>query len=133
MEIHLKIVGVLLMGLAFIHVVFPSRFNWKADLAPLSVINREMMYVHTFFVALAVLLMGVLCVHSSYDIAHTNLGRQLSFGLALFWGCRLFCQFFVYSKQLWRGKKFETAVHIIFSIFWTYFTVVFSVITFSQG
>jgi hypothetical protein len=125
MELHLKIVGYIMILLAFIHFLFPKRFNWKTELGGLSLINRQLMYVHTFFVALMVLLMGVICIYSTTEILTTKLGRHLSFGLFLFWLTRLIFQFFVYSSELWKGKQFETIVHVAFSFLWVYFTVVF--------
>jgi hypothetical protein len=81
--------------------------------------------VHTFFVAFVVLLMGILCLGSSTDMMTTVLGKRVSLGLGIFWLVRLFIQFFVYSSKLWRGKRFETVIHILFAILWTYFSVVF--------
>ena len=111
--------------LAFIHFLFPKRFNWKDELSGLSLINKQLMYVHTFFIALVVLLMGIFCIYSTNDILHTTLGKQLVFGLFVFWLVRLVFQFFVYSSKLWRGKRFETWVHLAFSALWVYFTAVF--------
>jgi len=91
----------------------------------ISRINREMMYVHTFFIALAVLLMGLLCITSAKAIISTPLGNKLALGFFIFWFMRLVIQFAGYSPALWRGKRFETAMHILFSILWTYFSVVF--------
>jgi len=54
MELHLKIIGSLLMVLSAAHAYFPRYFDWKSNLAPLSLINRQMMQVHTFFIALVV-------------------------------------------------------------------------------
>jgi len=125
MEIHLFIIGILLMVLALIHIIFPKYFNWKKELSSLSLINREMMQVHTFFIALAVFLMGLLCLVSSEEIVSTELGKTISLGLGIFWTFRMFFQFFGYSKELWKGKTFETLVHIVFSLFWMYLTVVF--------
>jgi hypothetical protein len=125
MQLHLKIIGVILIVLAVIHVAFPKYFNWKKDLQPLSLINNQMMYVHTFFVAFTVLLMGLFCIYCTHDIVNTTLGRQLSFGLFIFWILRLMFQFFFYSPKLWQGKSFETIVHVMFSILWTYFSFVF--------
>ena len=125
MEINLKIVGVLLIVLALIHLVFPRYFNWAEELKFSSLINRQMMTVHTFFIALAVLLMGLLCLTSSTEITETNLGKKIALGLALFWTVRLIIQFFGYSTALWKGKKFETSIHIVFSVLWTYLSVVF--------
>lgn len=131
MEIHIKIIGVLLIGLALIHVVFPKYFNWDKELKSLSLINRQMMTVHTFFIALTVLLMGLLCLTSSTEIIQTNLGKKISLGLGIFWSIRLFIQFFGYSNDLWKGKKFETSMHIIFSLLWTYLSIVFWITYFS--
>jgi hypothetical protein len=125
MELHLKIIGIIFILLATLHLIFPKYFNWKNQLAGLTLINKQMMYVHTFFIGLVVLLMGVICVYSSEEIVHTRLGQQLSFGLFIFWAARLFFQFFVYSSKLWKGKKFESTIHIFFSILWVYFTVIF--------
>lgn len=125
MEIHFKIIGVLLMLLAFIHIFFPKYFNWKNELKPLQLINRQMMTVHTFFVAFCVFLMGLLCFISSTDLTTTKLGRTITLGLGIFWTVRLFFQLFVYSSNLWKGKKFETTMHILFSILWIYLSGVF--------
>jgi len=125
MEIHLKIIGFILILLSAIHIAFPGYFNWKKELQSVSLINSQMMYVHTFFIAFVVLLMGVLCIYCTDDLINTKLGRQLSFGLFLFWGLRLVFQFAVYSPKLWRKKLFETVAHILFSILWIYITIVF--------
>lgn len=125
MEIHFKIIGVILIALALIHVIFPKYFNWKEELKSLSLINRQMMMVHTFFIALVVFLMGLLCLSSSIELIETKLGKTISLGLGIFWSIRLFIQFFGYSSELWKGKTFETIVHILFSLFWTYLSVVF--------
>ena len=125
MENQIKIIGALLMVLSIIHIGFPKRFNWKADLKSLSLINRQMMQVHTFFIALVVFLMGTLCLVASVELTSTHLGKIISLGLFLFWLTRLGFQLFVYSPKLWRGKTFETSVHIVFTFFWCYVTIVF--------
>lgn len=132
LEVQLKIIGGLLSILAFAHLFFPKYFLWKKELRHLSLINRQMMQVHTFFIALTVLLMGVLCFTSSHELLTTVLGRRISLGLAIFWGIRLGIQFFGYSADLWKGKTFETTVHIIFSIFWGYFTTVFFMVWYAK-
>jgi hypothetical protein len=125
MELQFKITGILLIALAMLHFIFPKYFNWKKDLRSISLINRQMMYVHTFFIGVTVFLMGVLCLFCSEDLVNTRLGKQLSLGLSVFWGLRLIFQFFVYSPRLWRRKIFETTMHIIFSLLWIYLTYTF--------
>ncbi len=125
METHIRIIGVLLMVLAIVHIIFPKYFNWINELTSISLINRQMMYVHTFFIALGVFLMGLLCLTSSNDLIGTKLGQRITLGLGIFWLCRLAIQFFGYSSKLWKGKVFETRMHILFSLLWIYLSVVF--------
>lgn len=125
MEIHIKIIGAILVGLSLVHLIFPKYFDWKRDFADLSLLNREMMYVHTFFLALVLLLMGILCLTSAIDLISTDLGRKISLGFAVFWFLRLLTQFFGYSSELWHGKLFETSVHVVFILLWLYISVIF--------
>ena len=125
MEIHFKIIGVLLIALSLVHIFFPKYFNWNKELKSLSLINRQMMTVHTFFIALTVFLIGLLCLTSSNELVETNLGKKISLGLGIFWTVRLLIQFFGYSTELWKGKTFETVIHIISSLLWTYLSIVF--------
>lgn len=122
---HIKITGVLFVSLALLHLIFPKYFNWKKELSALSLINRQMMVVHTFFIALMVFLMGLLCLSSVNELIETNLGKKIALGLGVFWSIRLFIQFFGYSADLWKGKAFETIVHIFFTLLWAYISVVF--------
>lgn len=130
MELHLKIIGTLMIILALLHLVFPKYFNWKQELSSMSIINRQMMYIHTYFIAFVIFLIGLLCLTSSKELLNTEFGKRISIGLALFWTARLFVQFFGYSSKIWKGKSFETSIHILFSILWTYLSVIFIIIFF---
>ena len=132
MTLHIKIVGIFLVLLALLHVVIPRYFNWTQELSGLSLISKQIMYVHTFFIALIVLLMGLLCLYSSNELVSSPIGKQLSLGLFIFWFIRLLFQFFVYSPKVWRGKKLETFVHVVFSILWSYFSFVFFLVYWQQ-
>ena len=125
MQIHINIIGILLIALALVHIIFPKYFNWDKELKSLSLINRQMMTIHTFFIAFTVFLMGILCLTSSNQLIETNLGKKISLGFGIFWSVRLFIQFFGYSTDLWKGKKLETSMHILFSILWVYISSIF--------
>lgn len=131
MEIHLNIIGWLFITLAVVHVIFPRYFHWKKELATLSLINKQMMEVHTFFIALTVLLMGLLCVSSAEEMTQTVLGRKIALGFGIFWIARLLIQFVWYSSKLWRGKTFETIVHIGFTGLWIYVSWAFMAVFFN--
>jgi hypothetical protein len=125
MDLQLRIIGILLMVLALIHSILPKYFHWKQELSSLALVSRQIMYVHTFFVAFVVFLIGLLCLTSSNELLTTPFGKRMSLGLGIFWTIRLYIQFFGFSSKVWRGKSFETAVHVMFSVFWTYLSAVF--------
>lgn len=125
MVLQLNVVGWLLVGLALVHAGFPRYFNWRREFAVVSLLSQQVMYVHTFFVALTVGLLGLLCLTSAPDLVGTALGRRVALGGAVFWSARLLIQFVGYSPTLWRGKRFETTVHIVFALLWTYVSAVF--------
>lgn len=125
MILQLKLIGFGLIILALIHLIFPKYFNWSEELKSVSLINKEMMYVHTLFIGLTIILMGILCLTSAQELVETKLGKQISFGLGIFWFTRLLVQFFGYSAKLWKGKTFETIIHIIFIILWSYLSFLF--------
>ena len=75
--------------------------------------------------AFIVFLMGLLCLFETQALLNTDLGQSICIGLGVFWGLRLLVQFFGYSSKLWRGKIFETSVHIVFILIWGYLTFLF--------
>ncbi len=118
METHLKFIGFLLIVLALVHAIFPRYFLWKDDLAPLSLINRQMMYVHTFFVAFVVFLIGWLCLDSSTEIVETNLGRKISLGFGIFWLVRSdYSILRLFLKTLERENDLKQAYTLFFRFF----------------
>lgn len=125
MEHHIRVAGFLSISLAIIHVFFPTYFQWKKNLEKLRLIDRQIMLVHTFFIALIILLTGVLSVSSATALHHTALGHQVTLGLGVFWLLRLYFQLFVYSSALWKGKQWETGIHLIFTVIWIYMSGVY--------
>jgi hypothetical protein len=125
MNTHLLIAGVILLLLAVLHAFFPRHFRWREELASISLLTRQIFYVHHFFIALTVGLMGLLTLSSADDLLGTSVGRRILLGLSVFWFVRLLCQLFVYSPKLWRGKGFETAIHLLFTALWIYLTYAF--------
>jgi hypothetical protein len=113
------------MLLALLHAGFPKYFDWEKELRHLSLINKQLMEVHTFFIAVGVFLIGGLCLTHAHDLMTTSLGKTISLGLAIFWTLRLITQFVWYTPKLWKGKVFETSMHVLFSAFWFYVSGVF--------
>jgi hypothetical protein len=126
-ETHLRLAGGLQIALALLHLAFPRRFGWKAELARLSPLNRQIFLVHTFYVCLVLVMIGSLslCVPSAL-LEPTRLARLALAGFALFWAIRLLFQWTVYGSALWKGDRFNTAMHWIFTALWAYLTCVYA-------
>lgn len=125
MTIALQLSGAILALLGLAHTAFPRYFRWREETKQLSLLTRQVLYVHTGLIGLTVFLIGILNMTCAHDLTNTTLGKRISLGLALFWGIRLIVQFFGYSPKLWRGKRFETIIHILFSVFWAWLTTLF--------
>ena len=124
---HLKIIGALLLLLASAHLFFPQRFGWKEDFAKVSLLNRQIFYVHCFFIILILAMIGVLTLfYTSLLLRRDELTKIILAALVLFWAARLFIQLFIYDRQLWRGHRFNTAMHILFTGMWSYYVAVFA-------
>lgn len=126
MELHLRVAGALQIGLAILHLFFPKRFQWKEELSRLSLLNRQVFLVHTVFICFVLVMMGALSLFASQTLVHrTLLSRLVLVGFASFWGLRLVFQWLVFDLRLWRGNSFNTFVHILFTVMWTYLTSVY--------
>ncbi len=132
MDALLKVAGGILLGLAVLHAFFPTYFKWKEELRAITPLTRQIHYIHTFFIALIVFFNGLLYLTCTQELLSSPLGHRISLGFFIFWACRLILQFFGYSSSLWRGKLFETVMHVLFSLLWLFLTVVFGLAAFSH-
>jgi hypothetical protein len=124
---HLQIVGVLLLTLGSGHFFFGRYFGWNEELASLSLLTRQVFFVHSFFIALILVLLGICSVFYADTLLTPNaLSPALLAGIVVFWVSRLLVQLFVYDSRIWRGRRFYTAMHIVFSLMWTYFVATYS-------
>lgn len=120
LQILLPAAGIVQIALALLHLAFPARFRWREEAARMSRLNEQIFHVHTFFVCVTLTLFGV------WTLWPGSLPRVVYAGIALFWFLRLLAQLFVYDSALWKGRPFETAVHIAFLFLWTSLTAVYA-------
>ena len=124
---HLQISGVLLALLVVVNLFVPWRLRWRDEMAGLSLINRQIFEVHHIFIVLVVALCSALLLTSGKALLEpTPLSRAVLGGLTLFWGLRMFMQWFYYSAANWRGHRINTTLHYVFSAVWIYLTATFA-------
>lgn len=125
---HLQAGGVLIAALVVVNLFVPSRFHWREEMARLSLVNRQIFQVHSVFLVLTLGLFSALLLTCAPALVEpTRLTRAVLAGLTIFWGLRMVMQWGFYSSELWRGHRFNTVVHCVFSVMWIYLTSVFAV------
>ena len=133
LEMHLRIVGAMLLVLAVSHAFYPRRFGWIEELRRLSLFTRQVFVVHCLFIALFLGLCAMLALFGTRALLEpTALGKWVAGGLTALWSVRLYAQFFIYEVRLWRGNRFHTAMHVLFSCIWCYFVGVFGYVCMQQ-
>ena len=126
LEFHLRIAGALLLLLAAAHYFLPKELGWKEDLAKVTLLTRQIFYVHVGFIVLVLVLMGTLSLAFAEELATpSRLAKAVLAGLTLFWGLRFLTQHFIYDPGHWRGRRRETLAHLGASLLWTYLTAVY--------
>ena len=125
--VHLRIVGILMAGLVVVNLFVPRRFHWREEMAALSLLNRQIFLAHNVFIILTLALLSALLLTCAAALVEaTVLSRALLAGLTIFWGLRMVMQWWFYSPAIWRGHRFNTAMHYAFSALWVYVTAVFA-------
>jgi hypothetical protein len=128
LAVHLQIVGALLVMLGASHAFFNRYFGWAQELAGVSLFTRRVFFVHTFFIALTVAMGGAVSFFDAGSLLQANaLSRAILGGMAVFWLCRLLAQFFAYDAAIWRGDRFRTAIHAVFSALWIYVAATYTI------
>ena len=119
LTILLRLAGCGLILLAFLHIPIGKVLKWREDGRKMSAENEQIFHVHTFFICLTIILMGLPCiVMPSIFLEPSPAGMWLAFSLSAFWTIRLYFQFFIYRAELWRGKRSETLIHWWFALVW---------------
>lgn len=132
--LNLQVIGISQILLALIHIGFEKRFDWKEDLRDISLLNRQLMYVHTFFIAWFLFLNGLLSLFGARLLLEPSaLAFSVLLGLAIFWLARLYAQFFVFDKSLWLGQGLNTMIHIVFGMVWLWYSLTYLFISWHHG
>lgn len=123
----LRIAGAGLLLLALVHIPIARRLRWREDARRLSPVNESVFHVHTFFICLVLVMMGLPCLLDPLVLLErTRASAWLAWSFAGFWAVRLYAQWFIYPRNLWRGFRMETTVHYLFTFLWAGLTALFA-------
>ncbi|MCI0625506.1 MAG: hypothetical protein L0387_28325 [Acidobacteria bacterium] len=114
------------MPASFLHVFFPKRLRWNEELQRLSLLNRQIFWVHCLFIVLILILFGMLSfVFAPALLQPHPLSKAILSGFVLFWLLRLIVQLCVYDSSLWKGNGRNTTIHFLLAGLWSYLVVIY--------
>lgn len=126
LNVHLFLAGLVILGLAAAYPIYPRYFRWREELQAVSLLTRQVFFVHCGFIVMLLILQGVLLLATPQALVEpTTAGFALLIGLTAFWVYRLFAQLFLYDRRLWYGHRLHTTVHVVFTAIWGYLSGVF--------
>jgi hypothetical protein len=127
LELLVFIGGVLHFGILLASAMVPKVLDWKASLAGLDGLLRQLVWVYGSFIFLVILGFGSLSVLFAGElVTGTPLSRGVCVFIALFWAARLIVQLFVFEAKPYLTSAFwKTGYHALTVVF-LYHTVVYS-------
>ncbi len=124
LSVNLLIVGVMTLGLGVLHIALPYGLRWRRELAGASALNREVSYVHCFFIGLACLLWGLLPLTAGHSLIEPNpVTRLVLIGAVTFWTSRFVIQLFVFNHHA-RESLAWCALSVAGTALWLYLAIV---------
>lgn len=132
LAVNLTIAGVLLLGLGALHVALPVVLQWNREFAGASRLNREVSYVHCFFIGLTCLLWGLLPLTAGQSLLQPRpVTRLVLTGAVIFWASRLVIQLLVFNRHARESPSWR-ALSITGTGLWLYLTAVWSLALIKQ-
>ena len=126
LALNLTVTGVLLVGLGVLHIALPAVLGWHRELAGASPVNREVSYVHCYFIGLACVLWGLLPLTAGSLLAQPGpITRLVLIGAVIFWASRLVSQLAVFNRHA-RQSVAWLALSTAGTILWLYLTAVWT-------
>jgi hypothetical protein len=126
LALNLTVAGVLLVGLGVLHIALPAVLGWHRELAGASPVNREVSYVHCYFIGLACVLWGLLPLTAGSLLVQPGaITRLVLIGAVIFWASRLVIQLAVFNRHA-RQSAAWLALSTAGTILWLYLTAVWT-------
>jgi membrane protein YdbS with pleckstrin-like domain len=122
----LRVAGLGIIALALAHIQMSRVLRWREEAALMSPASESVFHVHTLFVCAILVMIGLpALIAPQIFLERSDAGAWLTWTCSAFWLLRLLVQWFVFPSALWRGKPFETRMHILFTMVWAGLTALF--------
>jgi hypothetical protein len=113
LELLLQVIAISQIALAALSLSLSRILHWESDIDRMPLLVREVFEIHAWFIALTLVIWGVLTWTFAGEMAHapTGLSRWLCGAIGFFWGLRCVLQWTHYSWSHWRGQPSRTVIH----------------------
>ncbi len=112
-------------GVLVAAALVPFRLNWRAELASLSRLHRQMYWVYGGYVVLSIVAFAALSLLHARELASVGpLARGVCAYIAVFWGIRTVLQV-VFDVKAHLTAWWLRAGYVLLSVLFAGFTVVF--------
>lgn len=92
-ETWIRVGGVIQLGILTASALVPGKLQWRAELNKLSVLSRQLIWVHGGYIVLMIAAMGLLSLCEATSLADGSLlARSVCGFVAVFWFIRLMIQ-----------------------------------------
>lgn len=126
LTLNLTVVGVILVGLGALHIALPALLGWRRELSGASPLNREVSYVHCYFIGLACVLWGLLPLTAGSQLLRPGpVTRLVLTGAVIFWASRLVIQLTVFNRHA-RLSAAWLALSAGGTLLWLYLTAIWT-------
>ena len=127
LEFILRVGGALHFVILIASALTPRMLDWRHGLAPLHPFLRRLFWVYGVFITIVIAGFGVLALrHAPQMAAGDPAARSLSVFIAIFWGARLFVQFFIFDAKPFLTRWWITAGYHSLTLAFVYLTAAFA-------
>ncbi|MDF1812331.1 MAG: hypothetical protein P1V20_08955 [Verrucomicrobiales bacterium] len=115
----LYLAGLAHFGILIASATAPRALNWNTHLASLPLLLRQMFWVYGVFIVIMIVSFGTLTMLFAPEMARgTPLARAMCIMIAVFWGARLFVQFFIFDAKPWLTTRlYKIGYHGLTAVF----------------
>ena len=127
--ILLEVCGWSMISLALVHFWLPKQLRWHDDLDKLAPINSQIFIAHTAFIAIGILLLGLVCaVFPLAFLQRTQLGMVAAACFSMCWISRLVLQFTLFTGDITLSRRFDLFLRICGTLLWAFYSSIFSLL-----
>ena len=115
LELALYTIAAAQLAVAALNLFLVRLLGWRAELARMPLLLREVFVVHAWFISVTLAIFGTVTWRFApeFAIRSHEVFRWLAAGIGSFWTLRTILQITYYSSSHWRGRLDRTVMHVL--------------------